>query len=311
MVSVLRGPPHVDPTEQRIAYGLVEDADGDGVADRRFGVDNIPGPLEDGGWVRHRAWITDLHTGRTESSLTNADDYTVSPGGNVYTSGVGDTAFGTTFPGPPVEQPRDAPCSGLGAATSMEDPAAIVFAFGGGDSTNGGGTHRGAMPSRFYAWASTIVDGRVVATDYAPDVGWLNLSSKAPEPDFKPAVEAPIDSLEEAIAAVGQTDNMLYGFRPGDTQVPGASSWVESEARGDGWDLTFICDPNMEYHMFRGCPDGCGPIHATFHVARDGSVEERCKSQEGAKEPWRPKPQDHGVPGFSPSESEEPVAQAC
>ena len=25
----------------------------------------------------------------------------------------------------------------------------------------------------FYAWASVIVDGRVVATDYAPDAGWL------------------------------------------------------------------------------------------------------------------------------------------
>ena len=25
----------------------------------------------------------------------------------------------------------------------------------------------------FYAWASVIVDGRVVATDYAPDTGWL------------------------------------------------------------------------------------------------------------------------------------------
>ncbi len=30
---------------------------------------------------------------------------------------------------------------------------------------------RADMP--FYAWASVIVDGRVVATDYAPDVGWL------------------------------------------------------------------------------------------------------------------------------------------
>jgi hypothetical protein len=26
---------------------------------------------------------------------------------------------------------------------------------------------------RFYAWSSEIADGRVVATDYAPDVGWL------------------------------------------------------------------------------------------------------------------------------------------
>ena len=33
----------------------------------------------------------------------------------------------------------------------------------------------------FYAWASVIVNGRVVATDYAPDVGWLDRS-----PDAKP-----------------------------------------------------------------------------------------------------------------------------
>ncbi len=25
----------------------------------------------------------------------------------------------------------------------------------------------------FYTWASVIVNGRVVATDYAPDTGWL------------------------------------------------------------------------------------------------------------------------------------------
>ena len=33
----------------------------------------------------------------------------------------------------------------------------------------------------FYVWASVIKDGRVVATDYAPDVGWL-----LPSPDAKP-----------------------------------------------------------------------------------------------------------------------------
>ena len=40
----------------------------------------------------------------------------------------------------------------------------------------------GGLPERgFYAWASVILDGRVVATDYAPDVGWLD-----PSPDAKP-----------------------------------------------------------------------------------------------------------------------------
>ena len=38
----------------------------------------------------------------------------------------------------------------------------------------------GGLPERFYAWASVIQDGRVVATDCAPDVGWL-----LPSPDAK------------------------------------------------------------------------------------------------------------------------------
>jgi hypothetical protein len=37
----------------------------------------------------------------------------------------------------------------------------------------------GGLPHRFYAWASVIKDGRVVATDYAPDVGWLDPALEA------------------------------------------------------------------------------------------------------------------------------------
>jgi len=50
------------------------------------------------------------------------------------------------------------------------------FSFG-GDTTGGGSVND--RPERFYAWASVIENGRVVATDYAPDVGWL-------QPDAKP-----------------------------------------------------------------------------------------------------------------------------
>ena len=28
---------------------------------------------------------------------------------------------------------------------------------------------------RFYVWASVIVDGEIVGTDYAPDAGWIEL----------------------------------------------------------------------------------------------------------------------------------------
>ncbi len=44
----------------------------------------------------------------------------------------------------------------------------LVF---GGETAGGGGDP--GLVDPFYAWASVIVDGRVVATDFAPDVGWL------------------------------------------------------------------------------------------------------------------------------------------
>jgi hypothetical protein len=55
-------------------------------------------------------------------------------------------------------------------------PERLVF----GGAVTGPGTV-GGLPERFYAWASVIQDGRVVATDYAPDVGWF-----LPSPDAKP-----------------------------------------------------------------------------------------------------------------------------
>jgi hypothetical protein len=125
------------PNEQWIAYGVVVDDDRDGIADRRFGIDNIPGTAS--GQREHRAWITDLHTGRTVAAV-----------GPPYGM-VGDTYWDTTFP-----------WTGMGARLGF-----------GGDIA-GGGTH--GLRSPYYAWASVIVDGRVVATDYAPDEGWLDPS---------------------------------------------------------------------------------------------------------------------------------------
>ena len=135
-------PPVVDPAEQWIAYGVVVDDDGDGVADRRFGVDNsqYTAPGKD---PQRRQWITDLHTGRTLLE----DDF-------------GETFFDTFYP----------------PGTYGVDGARLSF---GGDATGGGKI--GALPERYYAWASVIENGRVVATDYAPDAGWL-----APSADAKP-----------------------------------------------------------------------------------------------------------------------------
>jgi hypothetical protein len=128
--------PAVDPSQQWIAYGVVEDTDGDGVPDWRYGVDNVPVAAPGADGLSSRWWRTDLHTGRTESAV---GDHVVLPSGTMF-YGEGTDLF-------------------LGGDVTGSGPA-------------GGGTV-GGLPKRFYAWASVIQDGRVVATDYAPDAGWL------------------------------------------------------------------------------------------------------------------------------------------
>jgi hypothetical protein len=132
--------PVVDPTEQWIAYGVVWDTDRDGVADLRFGGDNS------GSTDARRVWITELHSGRTA----------VNPGGGFFDETFYDKFFEV-----------DGPSENWGGAR-------LKF---GGDTTGGGIV--GGMHSPFYAWAALIQDGRVVATDYAPDAGWLDPDSPA------------------------------------------------------------------------------------------------------------------------------------
>jgi hypothetical protein len=134
--------PVVDPTERWIAYGVVWDTDRDGVADLRFGGDNA-GPTDG-----RRVWITELHSGRT----------VVNPGGGYFDETFYDKFFEV-----------DGPSENWGGAR-------LKF---GGDTTGGGIV--GGMHSPFYVWTSLIQDGRVVATDYAPEVGWLD-----PDPPAKP-----------------------------------------------------------------------------------------------------------------------------
>ncbi len=130
--------PVVDPSRQWIAYGLVLDTDGDGVPDVRLGIDNIP--LAPGAEPGHRAWRTDLHTGRTMAAA-----------GAPY-GAVGDVYLDTFYPGEGASN-----VAIFGVALRPDEP---LF--------------------RFYAWASLIEDGRVVATDYAPDVGWLDAPDAIP-----------------------------------------------------------------------------------------------------------------------------------
>jgi hypothetical protein len=134
-------PPDVDPSELWIAYGVVLDLDGDGVPDVRYGMDNLPRSSADEPGD-HREWRTDLRTSRTLV-------------GETY-HWLGETFLHTSWP-------SVTPMNGLGA----------LFDFGGGDTTTGG-TFGGRLEGPLYAWASVIENGRVIATDYAPDVGWLD-----------------------------------------------------------------------------------------------------------------------------------------
>jgi hypothetical protein len=147
-------PPLVDPTDLWIAYGVVLDVDRDGVPDWRYGIDNLPDATGEealNGGAPHRAWRTDLHTGRTERLY--------GPG---YEDDL-DPFFRGSYP---------AGASGVDAR----------FAFGGRPDVAGKPNLKVGieLDMPLYTWASVIQDGRVVATDYAPDAGWL-----LPSPDAK------------------------------------------------------------------------------------------------------------------------------
>jgi hypothetical protein len=142
-------PPDVEPSEVWIAYGVVVDDDRDGVPDWRYGIDNLPRTAGDES-SHHREWRTDLDTGRTEWAVEK--DFAM--------------YFATGFnSGYPAYADREGFHTGRDGAR---------FRFGHVFDTTGGTKTRGVkvdMP--FYTWASVIVNGRVVATDYAPDTGWL------------------------------------------------------------------------------------------------------------------------------------------
>jgi hypothetical protein len=122
------------PADQWVAYGLVVDVDADGRGDLRLGMDNAPSGV-------HRAWWTDLATGVTQAQTGGG--YGVV--GNIY--------LDTWLPGEGGSFWDYLPQRSFG---SMLFDAETVGEF------------------RVYVWSSLIEDGRVVATDYAPDVGWID-----------------------------------------------------------------------------------------------------------------------------------------
>ncbi len=146
-------PPIVDPTELWIAYGVVLDDDRDGVPDWRYGIDNLPDPTGEevaNGGAPHRAWRTDLHTGRTERLFGQGYDDRDPWFLGYYPAGRPGGDARLSFGG----RPEVAGSAGAKVGIELDMP--------------------------LYAWASVIQDGRVVATDYAPDAGWL-----LPSPDAK------------------------------------------------------------------------------------------------------------------------------
>jgi hypothetical protein len=129
--------PLPNPAERWIAYGVVLDSNGDATADVRIGIDNMAGS-------QHRAWRTDLASGQTSASAGPPYGWV---GENLADGGTGRVGLDTWYPG--EEE------SSASRATLRYSPRPDEAAF------------------RFYAWASLIEEGRILATDYAPDVGWL------------------------------------------------------------------------------------------------------------------------------------------
>jgi hypothetical protein len=130
--------PLPDPAERWIAYGLVLDTNGDGMPDVRLGIDNIPASVKPG----HRTWRTDLHTGQTMTMVGG-------PYGAVGNAAGTASAYVDTF------WPGEWQGKNLARFGVVLLPGEAEF--------------------RFYTWASVIEDGRVVATDYAPNSGWLDV----------------------------------------------------------------------------------------------------------------------------------------
>jgi hypothetical protein len=99
----------------------------------------------------------------------------------------------------------------------------------------------------------------------------------SPSPSATPTAapggpQPPIESVEEAIAAVAAVDSQFLGYEPLDPDVIGASAWVEFADGEDVMTLTFV----------RGsgdCQAGCiNKAYAKFEVHKqDGKVVKLCE----------------------------------
>lgn len=125
-----------------IAYGLVLETSGDGVADYLIGIDNeAPNPGD------YRVWVTDLAAGETDLQI-----------GPYY-------GWPIEFVHPDEQQPGDALAEGR---------PRMVFTF-----LDGGPADMSFEQVRFYVWTSATRGDEVLANDFVPDIGWLTADSRA------------------------------------------------------------------------------------------------------------------------------------
>ena len=215
----------VAPTEQWIAYGIVTDEDGDGVPDWRYGIDNMPADAVEKGLPK-RGWRTNLHTGQTEAGPGLHDPLFLNGGG---------------FQG--------------GLSTDSADwEHDAEFGFGGALETTQGMQSWGfELDMPFYTWASVIVNGRVVATDYAPDSGWLVATpGVAITPNKFPGGTW---LIEELGIGLGFDDGGTLPLRVSMTVPHG---WTVEGPWGEGTANTRL-EFGVVGHPWDGCPDTIEP----------------------------------------------------
>ena len=217
----------VDPTGQWIAYGVVTDEDRDGVPDWRYGIDNMPADAAEP-WPPIRGWRTNLHTGETEAGPYHGDPPWALLGGG----------FQAGLPTDSADWEPDAEFQFVGAVETTQGSQGWGFELD--------------MP--FYTWASVIVNGRVVATDYAPDSGWLVATpGVALTPNKFPGGTY---LIEELPIGLGFADGGSLPLRvsmtvPHDWTVGGP--WGESDPGNIGLEFDVVG------HPWDGCPDTIEP----------------------------------------------------
>jgi hypothetical protein len=216
----------VDPNVQWIAYGVVTDEDRDGVPDWRYGIDNMPSDAVEKGPPR-RGWRTNLHSGQTEAGPGLHDPLFLNGGGF---------------------------WSGLPTESADWEPDA-KFGFGGAVETTQGSQGWGfELDMPFYTWASVIVNGRVVATDYAPDSGWLVATpGVAITPNKFPGGAYQV-GIESATLGSGEFEEM----RPLRVSMTVPHGWTVGGPWGEGTANTSL-DFSVVGHPWDGCPDTTEP----------------------------------------------------